>query len=232
MEKVGHTNSETDHHNANTSNTQTDSNTTATRVPTSTNAVNAANAPNATNAPNTTATNTAGSTNPSNATTNASGTHTTTVTSLAQLDGNTKRVTIGVGEKIALLYIENVTYTTSNAKILSVNHNIVTGKKVGKASVTLKDTSGNTKTYVINVKKAPKKLMLKVKKTIKAGKTAKIQVSFPKGSYSYIRKFASSNKKIAMVDQNGVIHAKSKGTCTITVKTYNNKKATIKIKVK
>lgn len=41
----------------------------------------------------------------------------------------------------------------------------------------------------------------------------------------------TSNIKIASVDENGLITAKSKGTATITVITSKNKKATIKVKV-
>jgi len=43
--------------------------------------------------------------------------------------------------------------------------------------------------------------------------------------------WSSGNKKIATVSKTGLVNAKKKGTVTITVKTANNKKAKIKIKV-
>lgn len=44
-------------------------------------------------------------------------------------------------------------------------------------------------------------------------------------------KWSSSNSKYASVDQNGLVTAKKAGTVTITVKTANSKKDTVKIKV-
>ena len=149
-----------------------------------------------------------------------------------QLDGSVTKATIGVGEKIAILNLASVTYTSSDSNILAVNNNIVTGKKVGKATVTIADANGNSKIYSITVKKAPKKIKASSKKVLKKGKTAKIKVLFQKGCYSYTNTFKSSNKKVATVDKTGVVTAKAKGSCKITVKTYNNKKATVKITVK
>lgn len=145
-------------------------------------------------------------------------------------------VILGVGEKmkVTMSGASNVTYKTSNNKILTVtSKGSVTARKVGKAQITVTDQKGNTKTYVITVKKAPKKVKVNfTKKTMKKGKKATIKVSFTKGYYSRTNTFYSSNKKVATVNSKGVITAKKKGTCKITVKTYNGKKAVIKISVK
>ncbi len=145
-------------------------------------------------------------------------------------------ITLGVGEtvKITMDGAETVTYETSNSKILTVTKNgVVTAKKVGKAKIVATDEKGNTKTCTITVKKAPKKVKVNfTKKTMKKGKKATIKVSFAKGYYSNKNTFKSSNKKVATVNSKGVITAKKKGTCKITVKTFNGKKAVIKIIVK
>ena len=41
----------------------------------------------------------------------------------------------------------------------------------------------------------------------------------------------SSNKKVATVDEYGVVTAKKKGSATITVKTANGKKASVRVNV-
>ena len=145
-------------------------------------------------------------------------------------------LTVGVGEKITVTMEDAavVTYKTSNNKILTVtDKGVVKAKKVGKAKVTATDEKGNTKIYTVTVKKAPKKVKVNfTKKTLKKGKKATIKVRFAKGYYSSTNTFKSSNKKVATVNSKGVITAKKKGICRITVKTFNGKKAVIKITVK
>ena len=62
--------------------------------------------------------------------------------------------------------------------------------------------------------------------------TFKITAKVPSGSASYHFKYSSSNKKVARVNKNGKVTAVKKGTAIITVKTYNNKRATLKITVR
>ena len=59
-----------------------------------------------------------------------------------------------------------------------------------------------------------------------------MKATLPKNTASYKITFTSSNKKVAVVSKGGTIRAVKKGTATITVKTFNKKKATIKIVVK
>ncbi len=68
--------------------------------------------------------------------------------------------------------------------------------------------------------------------TIKKGKKRKISYELPQGSTSSKITFSSSNKKIAAVSSAGVVKAKKKGKCTITLRTFNGKSAKVKIKVK
>ena len=73
--------------------------------------------------------------------------------------------------------------------------------------------------------------VLQIKK-LRQGGTFIISAKLPSGCASYHISYSSSNKKIARVSQNGKVTALRKGTATITVKTYNNKKASIKVTVK
>ena len=60
------------------------------------------------------------------------------------------------------------------------------------------------------------------------GDSKKLSIQ-PKGTK--IKSYSSSNKKVISVTKKGKITALKSGTSTITVKTTNGKKATIKIKV-
>lgn len=147
-----------------------------------------------------------------------------------------KSITLGVGEKFVIKMANKTgaVFTSVGSEYAKVsNTGVITGVKVGKTVVTATDGSGNKTIYNVTVKKAPKAVKVSPKKkTLKKGKSVKIKVTFAKGCYSYSRKFSSSNKKVATVSSKGVVKAKKKGTCKITVKTFNGKKAVIKITVK
>ena len=110
-------------------------------------------------------------------------------------------------------------YASNNNKVAIVDSSgTVIAKSVGTAVITAFIDRAEPARIEINVKKAPSKVQLAVpvNKRIKKGNTFKI---------------ASSNKKIAKVNKNGKVTALKKGKTIITVKTYNNKKATIKLTV-
>ncbi len=154
---------------------------------------------------------------------------------------NVKRATLGVKEKLTL----KATVTPKNATnkkvswkldkkgIVSISSKgVVTAKK--KGSVTVTATAGGKKaTCKLTVKKAPSKITLNAgKKTLKKGKTYKLKVKLPKNTASYKITYSSSKKKVASVSSSGKIKALKKGTATITAKTFNGKKAKIKITVR
>lgn len=146
---------------------------------------------------------------------------------------STKKVTLGVKETYSVA-AKGYTYTTSNKKVATVSKKgKVTAKKTGKATIKAANKAGKVKVYNITVKKAPKKI-LKVtpsKKTLKKGKKVTLKVKLPKGTAGKCT-FKSNNKKVATVTSKGVVKAKKKGTAKITVKTYNNKKKVVTIKVR
>ncbi len=161
---------------------------------------------------------------------------------VTKVDLNKKSLTMGVKEKFTLkakVFPNNatkraVTFTSNKPGVASVSRTggVVTAKKTGKATITA-TADGVTKKCNITVKKAPKKISLNAKsKTLKKGKTFKINVKLPKNTASNKITYTSSKKKVVSVSSAGKIKALKKGKAVITVKTFNNKKAKIKITVK
>lgn len=149
---------------------------------------------------------------------------------------------MGVGESVTIKATATsktpITYESKNNLICSVTSDgIIFGHKTGKTQVVV-NAGGTTKKITVYVLLKPSKIGLtsKLKKTvtysIRKGKTKQLKVYFYKNSYSNKITFTSSNKKIATVTSTGKIKAIKKGTCKITVKSYNGKKAIAIIKVK
>lgn len=155
---------------------------------------------------------------------------------------------IASGKKIKLttnLPKDKVKWTTSNSKLATVDKNGVVkinkkaaGKKVIITAIAT-DGSGKKKTFVIRVMKGEvKKITIKGKKSVKAGKTVKLKavVKASKGANKKLR-WASNNTRYATVTSSGKVKTKKAGkkkTIKITAMATDgsNKKATIKIKLK
>ncbi len=128
---------------------------------------------------------------------------------------------------------EKVTYSSSNAKVATVNSKgVITGKAAGTAKITVK--SGSKKaTITVKVAKVKTTKLSGVpsSKTVKKGKTFTIKASVtPKNSDEKVI-YKTSNKKIATVTSKGVVKGIKKGTATITVQS-GSKKQTCKVTVK
>ena len=107
-----------------------------------------------------------------------------------------------------------VTFKSSNKKVATVNSKgVITGKKAGKAVITVK-VGKYTKKLTVKVKKPSFKLV-KSSAKLKKGKKTTIKVkAAPVSKVTY----KTSNKKVATVNSKGVVTAKKKGTAKITVK--------------
>lgn len=195
------------------------------------------------NTSDTTNTNTGNSTdnaNTNNTITNNNGGSSTTNTTNTSLSFSRTKLTLGAKESYKLSTIlkktgsANVSYQSSNSSIVKVAANgKITAKKKGNATITA--SVGDKKaTIKVVVKKAPSKITLKPskKKVLKKGSSCTLKVTLSKGSASQTIRYSSSKAKVASVSSDGKITAKKKGSTTITVKTYNNKKASIKILVR
>ena len=153
---------------------------------------------------------------------------------------NKTKLTLGAKEKFTLKATitprnaanKTVKWTSSKKSVATVSSKgVVTAKKTGKAVISAK-VDGITKKCTITVKKAPKKISLNAKKkTLKKGKKFQIKVKLPKNTASCKITYKTSNKKVATVSASGKVTAKKKGKATITVTTFNKKKATLKIAV-
>lgn len=120
-----------------------------------------------------------------------------------------------------------VTFKSSNKKVATVNSKgVITGKKAGKAVITVK-VGKYTKKLTVKVKKPSFKLVKSFVKLKKGNKTTIRVKAAPVSKVTY----KTSNKKVATVNSKGVVTAKKKGTAKITVK-CNGITRTFKVTVK
>ena len=144
-----------------------------------------------------------------------------------------KDIAITAGDKI-------VKWETSNKKVVTVtNKGKITGKKVGKATITVTTDKGAKASITVYVKA---KKVATTKVTVKNAKTDRVvkKVTLKKGKKLTLKvvtnpittpdkvTFKSSKKSVATVTNKGVITAKKKGKATITVKSG---KKTVKVQI-
>lgn len=150
-------------------------------------------------------------------------------------------ITLGLKEKVQLKATvspkqaeQKVTWKSSKPGTVHVSaKGVITAKKTGKATITAITSNGKKKSCSVTVKKAPKSIKFsKNQVRLKKGKSTKLKVKLSKGAASYQVTYSSNKKSVAAVTKAGKVTAKKKGTAVITVKTYNKKKAKIKIVVK
>lgn len=152
---------------------------------------------------------------------------------------NKTSLTLGVGEKFNLNSSVSTgsasttrIYTSSNASVATVPNSVVTAKRVGTTTITVKTYNGKTATCKVTVKAAPRSISLnKTSLTLGVGETYNLDSYVNSGSASSVRRYTSSNSSVATVP-GSIVTAKKVGTATITVKTYNGKKATCTVTVK
>lgn len=126
---------------------------------------------------------------------------------------------------------------TTNKKIVKVDKKgKITGKKAGKAMVTITYTNGSRRIFRVKVQKGiVKTTAVSVNKRniilARKGKSFQLKVTRTPVTSQQKVTYKSSNSKVAAVNSKGKIVAKKKGTATITVKS-GNKKITCKVKVK
>ena len=141
--------------------------------------------------------------------------------------------TIGVGEKYTPQYLdENPSFKSGNSAVKFSGKYIV-GNKPGTTTVSFL-YNGVREHITFIVKKAPTKVSLNVtKRTMGLSDSLDLNSSVPKGCASRIRRYYSSNTKVAKVHPtNGMVTPVGNGACKIVCKTYNGKKATCYITVK
>jgi len=148
-------------------------------------------------------------------------------------------VQMGVKEKLQLNPTitegshTSYTYTVKDKKIATVNKaGVVTARKVGSTTVSVKTHNGKKASLKVTVKKAPAKVTLKpTTLELVAGETADLAVTLPKKTASFTVTWTSDNAEVATVDEKGIVTAVSPGTAEITVKTFNDKEASCTVTV-
>ena len=146
------------------------------------------------------------------------------VPSTSQAASNLKvtvsKKSIAVNTKTTIKTNVKATFKTSNKKVATVNSKgVVTGKKAGKAKITVtsKANSSQKKKITITVKDLVIKKPTGAKATLKPGKVTIVKANLD-------ATFVSSNPNVATVDANGTVRAKSAGVAVITVTSKKFKK--------
>ncbi|SFB29572.1 Ig-like domain (group 2) [Acetitomaculum ruminis DSM 5522] len=145
-----------------------------------------------------------------------------------KLDKNSATIYAGKTTKIKAYALpetainKDLAFSSSNKKIATVDEKgIVTAKKAGKAVITVTSLENNNikAEFVVNVKANTIKLTAK-KATLYTvnKKTLKLDACINGRNNSKLAKWTSSNKKIATVNNNGLVTAKKAGKVTITAK--------------
>lgn len=129
-----------------------------------------------------------------------------------------------------------LTWKSNKAKVAAVNESgLVTAMAKGSATITVRSNNGCRDTVKIKVEDhtAPTRVALAQKGTITMNMGDALQLSATLSPVTAISDltWSSSKNKVCVVDANGRVTALNTGSAKITVRTYNKKKATVKIKV-
>ena len=131
---------------------------------------------------------------------------------------------------------EKYTYKTSNKSVVTVNSSgKIKALKAGSATISVSSVNGRvlSKCKVTVKAKDVKKLTLnKTSATLTVGDSLQLKTTITPSDVSTTLTYASSNKSIATVNDQGKIKAVKAGSCTITVTSKNGIKANCEITVK
>jgi len=129
-----------------------------------------------------------------------------------------------------------IAWRVDNPKIARVDASgKITGVKKGTTTVYARMSEDSPEVAcTVRVLPAPKKLNMKpTKLSLGAdGVTYQLRFTVPSGYASNTFRWYTSNSKVAVVDQNGLVTTVGKGTATITVKAHNGKSGKCKLTVK
>ena len=154
---------------------------------------------------------------------------------------NLSSMTLGVGDTYKLIPSSagtNYSWSSSNTSVATISESgIVTAKKVGTATITIKTAYDKTASCKLTVKPAPTSVKLSdTNITLGNGDTYIISESTNSGSWATNFTWSSSNTKVATIEKTSgnkaKITAKGVGTTTISIKLYNGKSASCKLTVK
>lgn len=127
-------------------------------------------------------------------------------------------------------------WTTSSAKVATVDEfGVVTPVKEGTATITVKSENGKSDTVKVKVYDPSQPYAVELDQsgtlTLNIGEELQLNATVLPDTADTELKWSSSNAKIVAVDQDGAMMPIKTGTVTITVKTENGLKDTVKVKV-
>ena len=125
-------------------------------------------------------------------------------------------------------------YSSSDESIVSFDKNgVMTAKKAGTATISVKIYNGQTDTCQITVKNAPSSVSITTKSlTLNPNDKYTLHAAVPENTASRVRIYSSDNSNIVECDTKGNLTAKKEGTANITVTTCNGQTDTCKVTVK
>lgn len=130
---------------------------------------------------------------------------------------------------------KKLTWSSSDTSVATVSSSgVVTGKKVGTAKITCKNSDGSAyDTCTVKVIIPTTGVTLNItSKELWAGKTTSLKATVaPSNATDKTITWTSSNEKVAKVSSKGVVTAVAGGSCTIYAKTSGGQKASCKIAV-
>ena len=125
-----------------------------------------------------------------------------------------------------------LTWSSSKKSVASVTTNgLVTARKKGKATITVKTHNGKKAKVTVTVVAAPGKVTLnKTSAKLKPGGTVQLKATLPKKTASRIT-WTTGDSSVAKVSSSGKVTATGAGSATITASTFNGKTATCAVTV-
>ncbi|MBQ6347771.1 MAG: Ig-like domain-containing protein [Clostridia bacterium] len=153
-------------------------------------------------------------------------------------NAETTTLMLGVNEKHALDVQaigggKKVKFKSSKATVAKVtSKGVIKGVKKGRAKITCTVGGKTAAVYTVRVLPAPGKVTLSAETlTLGVKQSATLAPSIPAGTHASFT-WSSKDATIAAVSQAGKITGKKAGTTTVTVKTHNGRKASVKVTVK
>ena len=158
------------------------------------------------------------------------------IADVARMISGNDKLTVNLGDtvQIGLKGASPKGWKAKNGKIVALSKDgRITGKKEGKTTVTITLTNKKKWKLAVTVVDPYKPTKIGINGLnplgLKVGEQARLTTWMKPASARTTYTWKSSNKKVATVDQYGIVTAKKKGSATITVKTANGKKASLKV---
>lgn len=117
---------------------------------------------------------------------------------------------------------KNVTWTSSNTSVATVNGYAISAVGAGTTTITGRTNNGVTATVYVTVTALPESIRVSSNEmTLKKGESSYLTYTIAPAGVTDNVTWSSSNTSIATINANGMVTAKKSGTAVITAKTSN-----------